>query len=103
MTLLEPQWLGYLAATLTTGSFVPQAWHTFRSSDLSGISISMYGCFTAGVAMWLLYGLSLGEWPIIIANAITLALATTILLRTWRARRASSLAVKQPAPSPTAF
>lgn len=87
MIPIESQWLGYLAAALTTGSFVPQAWHTFRSSDLSGISLSMYSAFTLGVAMWLMYGLSLGEWPIIVANAITLALAGTILLRTWRARR----------------
>ena len=90
MTLLDPQWLGYAAATLTTGAFVPQAWHTFRSTDLAGISLSMYGAFTLGVALWLLYGLALGEWPIIVANTITLALASTILLRTWRARRAGS-------------
>ena len=90
MTLLDPQWLGYAAATLTTGAFVPQAWHTFRSTDLAGISLSMYGAFTLGVALWLLYGLALGEWPIIVANAITLALAATILLRTWQARRAGS-------------
>lgn len=87
MNLLEPQWLGYVAATLTTSSFVPQAWHTFRSSDLSGISVGMYAAFTVGVALWLLYGLALGEWPIIVANAITLALAATILVRTWRAQR----------------
>lgn len=90
MTLLDPQWLGYAAATLTTGAFVPQAWHTFRSTDLAGISLSMYGAFTLGVALWLLYGLALGEWPIIVANTITLALAATILLRTWQSRRAGS-------------
>lgn len=91
MPALDPQWLGYLAATLTTGAFVPQAWHTFRSDDLSGISLGMYSGFTLGVALWLLYGVSLGEAPIIVANAITLALATTILVRTWRARRRQAL------------
>lgn len=90
MTLLDTQWLGYLAATLTTGAFVPQAWHTFRSPDLAGISLGMYAAFTAGVAMWLLYGLALGEWPIIVANAVTLGLAGAILLRTWHARRAAA-------------
>lgn len=87
LRFLDPQWIGTLAAVLTTGSFIPQAWHTFRSSDLAGISLGMYGAFTAGVALWLLYGLVLGEWPIIIANLVTLALAGTILVRTWRARR----------------
>ena len=90
--LIYSQWLGYLAATLTTGSFVPQALHTFRSDNLSGISLGMYGAFTLGVALWLLYGLALGEWPIIVANLITLALAFTILVRTWRARARSASA-----------
>lgn len=72
--------LGYLAAALTTGSFVPQALHTLRTRDVSGISLAMYGTFTAGVALWLAYGLALGEWPIVVANAVTLALAATILV-----------------------
>jgi MtN3 and saliva related transmembrane protein len=70
---------GYLAASLTTLSFVPQAWLTFRSRDVSGISLSMYSVFTVGIALWLLYGLLLGAWPIVVANAVTLTLATSIL------------------------
>ncbi|OYU94417.1 MAG: hypothetical protein CFE45_20105 [Burkholderiales bacterium PBB5] len=89
MILIDAQWLGYFAATLTTGSFVPQAWHTFRSNNLAGISVGMYSAFTAGVALWLVYGLMLGAWPIIVANTITLGLAATILVRTLRARRAA--------------
>jgi MtN3 and saliva related transmembrane protein len=72
--------LGYLAAALTTGSFIPQALHTLRTRDVSGISLAMYGTFTAGVALWLAYGLALGEWPIVVANTVTLALAATILV-----------------------
>jgi MtN3 and saliva related transmembrane protein len=72
-------WIGYLAASLTTLAFLPQALHTFRTRDVSGISLGMYGLFTAGVALWLVYGLLLGAWPIIVANAVTLALALAIL------------------------
>ncbi|MBV8618496.1 MAG: SemiSWEET transporter [Curvibacter sp.] len=71
--------IGYLAAFLTTASFVPQAWLTFKTRDVRGISLGMYSVFTAGVALWLVYGLSLGAWPIVAANAITLALAASIL------------------------
>ena len=71
--------LGYLAAALTTGSFLPQAWLTFRTRDVSGISLSMYSAFTLGIVLWLGYGLMLGAWPVIIANGITLALAAAIL------------------------
>ena len=71
--------IGYLAAALTTCSFVPQALHTFRTRDVSGISLGMYSVFTVGIALWLLYGLALSAWPIVVANAITLVLAGTIL------------------------
>lgn len=79
MNLLSLDWLGYVAATLTTGSFALQAWHTFRTRDVSGISLGMYSAFTVGVALWLAYGLVLRSWPITIANAVTLALALSIL------------------------
>ena len=71
--------VGSLAAILTTVSFVPQAWHSFKTRDVSGISLGMYSVFTVGVALWLVYGLLLGAWPLIIANSITLALAAAIL------------------------
>jgi len=72
--------IGFAAAALTTGSFVPQAWLTLRTRDVSGISLAMYSAFTAGVALWLVYGLWLGEWPIVVANMVTLLLAATILV-----------------------
>ena len=78
MTLQDS--LGFAAAVLTTGSFVPQAWLTLRTRDVSGISLGMYSAFTAGVALWLVYGVMLGKWPIVLANAVTLVLATTILV-----------------------
>jgi MtN3 and saliva related transmembrane protein len=78
--------IGSLAAFLTTASFVPQAWQTFRTRDVSGISLSMYSFFTLGVALWLVYGLLLMAWPIIIANAITTSLALMILLMKLRYR-----------------
>lgn len=71
--------VGYCAALLTTFSFLPQAWLTFRTRDVRGISLGMYSVFTAGVALWLVYGLLAGSWPIVAANAITLALASVIL------------------------
>ncbi len=71
--------IGSVAAVLTTASFVPQAWHSFKTRDVSGISLGMYSVFTVGVALWLVYGALLQSWPLIIANSITLGLAATIL------------------------
>lgn len=71
--------VGYPAATLTTIAFLPQAWQSWQTRDLSGISLPMYAMFTVGVALWLAYGILLDSVPIIIGNGITLALASVVL------------------------
>ncbi len=71
--------IGYCAAFLTTIAFVPQALQSWRTKDLSGISLGMYSLFTAGVGLWLVYGLIIEKWPLILANALTFALALSIL------------------------
>jgi MtN3 and saliva related transmembrane protein len=73
-------YIGSVAATCTTLAFVPQAMHSYKTRDLSGISLPMYFIFTLGVAMWLVYGLLKQDWPIIIANTITVALSAMILV-----------------------
>lgn len=73
-------WIGYFAAFCTTFAFVPQALHTWRSKDTSGISLGMYSIFVLGIALWLCYGLLIGNWPVTIANTITLVLAGSVLL-----------------------
>ena len=71
--------IGYPAAFLTTVAFVPQAWKSWRTRDLSGISLPMYALFTSGVALWLAYGVIIGSTPIVVANAITFLLAFMVL------------------------
>ena len=78
--------VGYVAAILTTVAFVPQALTSWRTRDLSGVSLPMYGTFTVGVATWLAYGVMLGNWPIIIANTITLVLSGAVLALKLRHR-----------------
>ena len=58
------EWIGYAAASLTTASFVPQAWLTFRTRDVQGISLVMYSAFTLGIALWLAYGLLITSYGI---------------------------------------
>lgn len=76
---MTPEMIGYLAATLTTASFLPQAILTLKTRDTESLSLSMYGAFTLGVLFWLIYGLYLSDRAIIVANSITLILAATIL------------------------
>jgi len=72
--------IGYSAAVLTTIAFVPQALHSWKTRDLSGISLPMYGLFSLGVLGWLVYGYLIYSWPIMAANSITLILACAVLI-----------------------
>ena len=68
-----------VAATLTTAAFVPQAMHIIRYKETRAISLFMYVSFATGVALWLVFGAMIGNWPIMVSNAITLMLALAII------------------------
>ena len=76
---MDMTWTGYVAATLTTLAFVPQALKTLRTRDTRSISLGMYVVFTVGVVFWLAYGFVLQSWPMILANLVTLVLSLAIL------------------------
>ena len=76
---MSGEWVGYVAAALTTVAFVPQALKTLRSRDTRSISLGMYVVFTFGIACWFGYGIVLHSWPMIVANIITFGLSATIL------------------------
>jgi MtN3 and saliva related transmembrane protein len=71
--------IGIVAATLTTLCWVPQAIKVVRTRHTRDLSLIAQAAFAAGVFLWLVYGALIGSWPLIVANAITLAVATTIL------------------------
>lgn len=73
-------WIGSIAATLTTTAFIPQAWQVWRTRHTKDISLGMYAIFTSGVALWAIYGMMIASWPVIIANCITLVLAGAVLV-----------------------
>ena len=84
MTPTTADIIGIVAAVLTTASFVPQVWLTYKTRDVSGVSLGMYSAFTIGVGLWLVYGLLVGAWPIVVANAVTLTMAIAILVMKLR-------------------
>lgn len=80
--------IGAIAGTLTTISFVPQVIKTWRSRSASDISFSMFLLFSLGVALWLVYGLSIQAMPIVLSNTITLILSLSIIcMKLWFERR----------------
>ena len=77
MTLLDV--IGTIAGGLTTVAFVPQVVKTLRTRQTRDISLAMWVLFTTGVAMWLVYGVLLWAWPVMVANFITLLLSLLVL------------------------
>ncbi len=71
--------IGYFSAFLTTFAFVPQALHSWKTRDLSGVSLPMYSIFSTGVLGWIVYGIQIASWPIVAANVVTLVLACVVL------------------------
>ena len=87
-------YVGYVAAGLTTASFLPQVLIALKSPDLSSISLLMYVMFVSGICCWLIYGVLLGDGPLIAANAVTFILSASVLYlkirEVWRGRRQRS-------------
>jgi len=71
--------VGFAAGALTTVAFLPQVLHTYRSKSVAGLSYTTLITFTAGVLLWLVYGLCLHSWPMILANGVTLLLQLPLL------------------------
>ena len=71
--------IGAVAGALTTIAFIPQVWRIWTTRSARDLSLTMYLTFTCGVALWFVYGLELGAWPIIACNGLTLLLAGTVL------------------------
>ncbi len=86
MHKFQPETLGYIAGALTTLSLVPQVIQVYRTRSTKDVSLGMFALFSLGVLSWLLYGLWIDSTPVIWANAITLALALSVLYAKWRWR-----------------
>lgn len=80
-------WLGFVAGACTTAAFVPQVLKTWRTRSAEDVSLATFAIFGFGVLLWLVYGLYIDSWPIVIANGITLILASAMVVFTWRYRR----------------
>lgn len=75
---MHTELIGTLAATLTTLSFLPQVVKTWQTRSAADFSWAWLVAFSAGLALWLVYGLSLASMPLIAANGITLSLVLLI-------------------------
>ena len=92
-------WLGYAAGTLTTIAFLPQVLHVWQTKRAEDLHLGTLVSFTVGVILWLTYGLLTHQMPVILANAVTLALQMAIIFLKLRyARDAREVAEKENYP-----
>jgi MtN3 and saliva related transmembrane protein len=73
------EWIGAIAATITTLCWFPQTIKIILTRETSAISLIMYLMLALGITLWLVYGLLIGSWPLIGANAVTLVPVLAIL------------------------
>lgn len=71
--------IGFAAGTFTTLAFLPQIFKIASTGKVRDISVSMYLVLGFGIFLWLIYGLNIGELPIIIANSVSLVLCITVI------------------------
>ena len=71
--------IGLIAAALTTWSFLPQVIKTIKTKKTEDISLAMYSILSVGILLWLIYGIWIKDFPIIIANSISFILSAIIL------------------------
>lgn len=71
--------IGYVAGTCTTLAFLPQVFRTWQTRSTQDISLGMFSLMVFGIALWLFYGIVIGDWPLIVADGVSLLLAASIL------------------------
>lgn len=76
--------IGFVAGTCTTLAFLPQVIRTWRTRSTDDISLGMFSLMVFGIALWLFYGIVIGDWPLILADGVSLLLAATILMMKLR-------------------
>ena len=71
--------LGLAAAFLTTSAYVPQAYKTWKTKSAGNISLTMYISMFVGIILWLIYGIHLNSFSMVVANSITAILTLVII------------------------
>jgi MtN3 and saliva related transmembrane protein len=77
--MIHPEYIGFIAATLTTSAFLPQAFKIWKSKAADGLSLSMYLVMGTGTLSWLVYGLLIESPSVIVANCISFSIILFII------------------------
>lgn len=76
--------VGTGAALLSMTSFAPQIVKIWRERDASSVSLQMYLVTVTGFSLWITYGVLIASWPVVVSNAVCLAMSAAVLALKWR-------------------
>jgi MtN3 and saliva related transmembrane protein len=62
--------IGYLGSFLTSITFIPQVYKTWKTKSVGDLSLTMMLIVVTSCVVWLVYAIALMLWPVIIANGI---------------------------------
>jgi MtN3 and saliva related transmembrane protein len=85
--MIHPEYIGFIAATLTTSAFLPQAFKIWKSKTADGLSLSMYLVMGTGTLSWLVYGLLIESPSVIVANCISFSVILFIIIFIIRSKK----------------
>lgn len=80
MNTTQIEIIGLLAAVLTTAAFLPQVYQTYKTKDVSALSLPMLTMFFVGIILWLIYGVYINSLSMILANSITVISAFLLIV-----------------------
>ena len=75
----NPEYIGFLAAILTTSAFLPQAFKIWKTQSADGLSMTMYLVMGTGTLCWLIYGVLIQSPSIIVANSVSISIIIFII------------------------
>ncbi len=85
--MLNPEYIGFFAAILTTSAFLPQAFKIWKTQSADGLSLTMYLVMGTGTLCWLIYGVLIQSPSIIVANSVSISIIIFIITFIVRSKK----------------
>ena len=92
---MDPTIIGIVAGTLTVISFIPQILRVRENRSAHDLSWKWLTGLSAGIFLWVVYGVTYASMPIILSNVAMLALISALIALKWRYGKAANLSANK--------
>jgi MtN3 and saliva related transmembrane protein len=70
---------GHLGAFLSSVTFIPQVYRVWKTKSANDLSMTMMVIVFSSTVIWLVYGVALMLWPVILANSVIAVLSLMLI------------------------